>query len=94
MTEDYETMYKLVIIDDDRDVILGLRSYIQKQDSQILVSGFAYDGLSGFELISKERPDIILCDISMPKASGFQMIDKLHSNSDLRLYKERNQNQV
>ena len=69
-------MYKLVIIDDDRDVILGLRSYIQKQDSQILVSGFAYDGLSGFELISKERPDIILCDISMPKASGFQMIDK------------------
>lgn len=75
-------MYKLVIIDDDRDVILGLRSYIQKQDSQILVSGFAYDGLSGFELISKERPDIILCDISMPKASGFQMIDKLHSIHD------------
>lgn len=72
-------MYKLVIVDDDKDVILGLCRYLQEQDSQILISGFAYDGLSGFSLISKEHPDIILCDISMPKSSGFQMIDKLYS---------------
>lgn len=72
-------MYKLVIIDDDQDVILGLCNYIKKQDSQIIILGSANDGQAGFDLISNSRPDIILCDISMPKASGFQMIDKLHS---------------
>ncbi|WP_256009686.1 response regulator [Desertivirga xinjiangensis] len=63
-------MRKILIIDDDEDFredvseILLLSNY---------VTLLAEDGKSGVEKALREKPDIILCDVSMPNLDGFSV---------------------
>jgi DNA-binding response OmpR family regulator len=41
----------------------------------------AYDGHDGFSAILKERPDLVLCDISLPTMSGFEVLERLNEIS-------------
>src|SRR5690349_13639169 len=43
----------------------------------------ASDGLEGFALIERERPDLILTDISMPGWDGFQLADAVKAQPHL-----------
>lgn len=69
-------MYKLLIIDDEPLVQVGLRSMIQFPELEIEICGVADNGQSGLELIEKEQPDIVLTDIKMPVMTGLEMIRK------------------
>jgi DNA-binding response OmpR family regulator len=37
----------------------------------------AHDGQAGFAAVLKQQPDIVLCDVSMPLMSGFELLDRL-----------------
>ena len=41
----------------------------------------AYDGHEGFSAILRERPDLVLCDISLPTMSGFEVLERLNAIS-------------
>ena len=41
------------------------------------VPGQAGDGEEGVEIFSKTAPDLVLCDINMPKLDGFEVLAKL-----------------
>lgn len=41
----------------------------------------AADGFEGLELVKKEKPDIILLDIIMPKMDGFQVLQELRKEA-------------
>ncbi len=43
----------------------------------------ATDGLAGLELAAKIKPDIILCDIEMPRLDGFGVLEALRRQPDL-----------
>lgn len=43
----------------------------------------ASDGLEGLALIERERPDLILTDISMPRCDGFQLADAVKARPHL-----------
>lgn len=72
-------MYKVVIIDDEPIIVEGLSRALawEKWDCQVV--GFAYNGKEGMELIRKEKPDILISDISMPQLDGLKMIAGLKS---------------
>ncbi|GAA0190999.1 hypothetical protein GCM10009122_53110 [Fulvivirga kasyanovii] len=38
------------------------------------------DGKAGIEAAGRELPDIILCDIMMPQADGYEVLETLKSN--------------
>lgn len=40
----------------------------------------AEDGFEGIELAQKLRPDLIVCDVEMPRLGGYGVIEKLHKN--------------
>ena len=72
-------MYKLIVVDDEINAIEGLKILIDKERnniSEILTSQNAIDALV---VIEKERPDIIVSDISMPQMTGLEMIAEIKS---------------
>jgi signal transduction histidine kinase len=43
----------------------------------------APDGLAGLEMVAKVKPDIILCDIEMPRLNGFGVLEALRQQPGL-----------
>lgn len=72
-------MYRVVIIDDEPIIVEGLARTVHWEKWDCRVCGTAYDGKQGLELIRKERPNIILTDISMPEMSGLAMVAGIRS---------------
>lgn len=70
-------MYKMVIIDDEYLVRLGLSKTIDWSRYGVEIVGTAGDGKTGFELVEKEQPDLIISDIRMPFMNGVELIKKL-----------------
>lgn len=44
----------------------------------------AADGFAGLEMVKKEKPDIILLDIIMPKMDGFQVLQELRKTLEFK----------
>lgn len=78
-------MYKLLIIDDEPLVLAGIRSMVQWEELRIEICGTASNGSQGWDIIMKEKPDIILTDIKMPVLSGLELLKKVrgfyHNNN-------------
>jgi two-component system cell cycle response regulator len=67
---------KLLVIDDKPNV-LQLAKELLEGSYRVLTSENGPDGLA---LAQKERPDLVLLDLSMPDMDGFQVFQKLRSN--------------
>lgn len=62
-------MYKLLIVDDEIDIVEILKDYFEMNDYQVFT---AYDGEQAIEKL-KFNPDIIILDINMPKLNGLDV---------------------
>jgi DNA-binding response OmpR family regulator len=72
---------KILIIDDDRVIQDSLQELFT--DAGYVVH-LAADGISGLELIIREKPDIIVADILLPRMHGIALCEKIRGNDDLR----------
>jgi len=73
---------KLLLIDDDPRLLLGLKAVMSRKGFNILA---ANSGTEGLQLARENLPDAIVCDVMMPAPNGFQIqkmlaTDKLTSN--------------
>ena len=66
----------LLIIDDTAEVV----EFISEVFSQDYICIKAADGGEGIALAKELIPDIILCDLRMPKVSGFEVVRNLKNN--------------
>lgn len=72
---------KILCIDDDRLLLALFSDALEAYAYQPLT---ATDGPSGIELAKKERPDLIILDVMMPKMSGFEVCRKMRADPDLK----------
>ena len=72
-------MWKVAIIDDDRQVLQGMKKSIPWEDLDAEWVGESTDGEQGLELIRTMKPDIVITDIYMPVMNGLDMINTLRT---------------
>lgn len=74
-------MTKILLVEDDKSLreIYGVRLLAEGYD---IVS--AGDGEEALAMAIKDRPDLIVSDVMMPKISGFDMLDILRSTTETR----------
>jgi DNA-binding response OmpR family regulator len=72
--EDNKFKSKILLIEDDK---MLADMYITKFSKEGLKVIRAEDGAKGLEIAKKERPDMILLDIIMPKLDGFAVLREL-----------------
>jgi len=72
-------MAKIMLVEDDNNLkeIYGER--LQAEGYEIVTAG---DGEEGLSTAIKERPDLIISDVMMPKISGFDMLDILRQTPE------------
>lgn len=70
---------KILVIDDEPILIKLLSKRLESQGFEVLT---AADGQEGFEKTLKERPDLIVSDVMMPRMTGYDLLHKLHKQTD------------
>lgn len=67
-----------ILLADDSDLIKStLKLYLSKEKHFVLS---ADDGAAAIEIFKKERPDLVITDIIMPEADGFQVLKYVKEN--------------
>lgn len=69
-------MFKVVFIDDETLVKLGLRSMLNWEEEGFEIEGDASNGSEGLDLILSTKPDLVITDIIMPEMDGIEMMQK------------------
>jgi UDP-3-O-[3-hydroxymyristoyl] N-acetylglucosamine deacetylase len=67
-------MSKILIIDDEKDILNTLSSILE--DEGFTVSK-AMDGKEGLAIFERENPDIVLLDVWMPELDGIQVLKRI-----------------
>jgi two-component system, LytTR family, response regulator len=68
---------KAVIIDDEKKSREVLKTLVEKNNPQLIISGMADGVQSGIKLVQEELPDIIFLDIKMADGTGFDLLESL-----------------
>jgi two-component system response regulator YesN len=63
-----------IIVDDDVEVLEGLRTFIRWEGMGFRIVGTAADGASALALVRRHRPGLLIADITMPSMDGFELI--------------------
>jgi DNA-binding NtrC family response regulator len=67
-------MSKILIIDDERSIRNTLKDILIYEKHEV---DEAVDGTEGIQKAEKEKYDVILCDIKMPRMDGMEVLDRL-----------------
>ena len=69
-----ERRQKILIVEDEPDMVLGLRDNFEFEGYVVVT---ASDGAAGLEKARTEKPDLLILDIMMPKLSGLEVCKTL-----------------
>jgi CheY-like chemotaxis protein len=72
--------HKILIIDDEEDVRTMLSAILSTKGHEITE---ARDGVEGMAVMEAVMPDLVICDMMMPKMSGLEVIKRKKRNEQL-----------
>ena len=74
-------MSKIMLVEDDNNLREIYEARLMAEGYEIVT---ARDGEEALAIAVKERPDLIISDVMMPKISGFDMLDILRSTPETK----------
>ncbi|MBN2070723.1 MAG: response regulator [Candidatus Krumholzibacteriota bacterium] len=76
-SEDVNGEFKILVVDDEEHIRRILQFQLEKFGFDVIT---AENGEVALELVHRERPDLLILDLMMPKMDGFEVCKKLRSN--------------
>ena len=73
------TVAKILVIDDEPALQKAMQKALKNENYDII---FADNGLEGLELLKKEKPNLVLLDLRMPKLDGLGFLEKVNIKPD------------
>lgn len=67
-------MARILIIDDERSIRNSMKDILTFEGHEVLV---AENGLEGLVTLKSEKPEIVFCDIKMPKMEGIEVLERI-----------------
>ena len=65
---------KLLLIDDDPNLILLVKDYLEFRGYQVMT---AENGREALEILEQNIPDMIICDVMMPEMDGYSLVNHI-----------------
>jgi DNA-binding response OmpR family regulator len=75
---------KILVADDEPNIVISLEYLMKREGYTVLV---ARDGQEALDAIIRDRPDLVLLDVMMPKKSGFEVCQAVRANDQLQATK-------
>lgn len=75
-------MFKILVVDDESLVRKGIVMQTNWDVLDCMVVAEASNGEEGLEAIHRYRPDLVICDIRMPKKDGIEMVTQLRNEGN------------
>jgi DNA-binding response OmpR family regulator len=69
---------KILVVEDEKDLVKLLRYNLEKESYRVSAAG---DGETGLALFRKEKPDLVMLDLMLPKLDGFEFCKIVRSES-------------
>jgi CheY-like chemotaxis protein len=71
-------MAKILIIDDEESVRLAVNAVLTSRGHEVTHTD---NGVKALEIVKKNIPDLIVCDIEMPDLKGFDVLKELRKDN-------------
>lgn len=68
---------KIVVIEDEPDILENLRFNLEREGFEV---ASAMDGVDGLEVVRREKPDLVLLDLLLPRLDGMEVCRTLKSD--------------
>ena len=72
---------KILLVDDNIQNLELMQAYLDDLSCTVVL---AKDGVEAMEAVEREKPDLVLLDVMMPRMSGFEVCQKIKSNPNTR----------
>ena len=71
---------KILIIDDDQDLLLGLTPRLKANGYRVVC---AKDAIAAITVARAEAPDLVILDLGLPAGDGFVVLERMRALADL-----------
>lgn len=71
----------ILVVDDDASIVEFLRWTLKDHGYRVAT---AHDGLDALHQIARERPDVVLTDLMMPRLNGWELCSRLRQDETTR----------
>ena len=72
---------KILIVDDEPNIVMTLEYAFKKKGYEVFI---ARDGSEAMEILKHNVPDMVLLDIMMPQVDGYQTLEWIRENEELK----------
>lgn len=69
----------ILIVDDDRELVDGLRLLLERQGYRVITAG---DGVQGKNTILNAKPDLVILDMMMHRMGGYPVLEHFKDKPD------------
>jgi DNA-binding response OmpR family regulator len=71
---------RILLVDDDRNLLALLERGFRFEGFRVIT---AFDGRHCIEALERDRPDVVLLDIGLPRIDGFEVLQRVRRSSDI-----------